>query len=274
MNQYKNELRDNWRYKMHEIIFEADTKEGKLFDIGLIIAIVLSVVVVMLESVSSLRLKYGNEFYIIEWFFTIIFTIEYILRLICVLRPSKYALSFFGIVDLLAVLPTYVDILLPGSHYFIVIRVLRLLRIFRVLKLVQFISESKLLLNALKASRRKIMVFMFTIITLVIVLGSLMYLIEGEEHGFTSIPISIYWAIVTLTTVGYGDLSPQTPLGQTFATLVMVLGYSIIAVPTGIVTVELAEAYRSKTNTQVCQHCLAGSHDNDAKFCKYCGTIL
>ena len=269
------ELKETFRYKLHEVIFEADTYKGKVFDIGLIIAILLSIIVVMLESVSSIKAKYGLELYYIEWFFTILFTIEYVLRLYCVLRPFRYATSFFGVIDLLAILPTYLDLLIPGSHYLLAIRVLRLLRIFRVLKLVQFVGEADLLLKAIKASRRKITVFMFTVITLVIVLGSLMYVIEGEKNGFTSIPKSVYWAIVTLTTVGYGDVAPQTAIGQFFATIVMILGYSIIAVPTGIVTVEIAEAYReNNTSTQVCQNCLSSGHDNDAEYCKNCGTVL
>ena len=266
--------RSSFRTEVHEIIFEADTTLGKAFDVFLIIAIILSVVVVMLDSVSSIKSEYGLTLYYLEWFFTILFTIEYILRLYCVLKPLKYATSFFGIVDLLAILPTYIALFIPGSQYFLVVRVLRLLRIFRVLKLVQFIGESQLLFDALLASRRKITIFTFFVMTIVIILGSLMYVVEGIEYGFTSIPRSMYWAIVTLTTVGYGDISPQTPIGQLIATVVMLLGFSIIAIPTGILTVEISQAYRKRTSTQVCQNCLLADHENDANFCRGCGLSL
>jgi voltage-gated potassium channel len=262
-----------WRDTLHEIIFEAETPAGKWFDILLIISILASVVAVMLDSVNSFNIPYGPLLNSIEWFFTILFTIEYILRLACVGRPLLYATSFYGIVDLLAIVPTYASILIPGSEYFLVIRILRILRIFRVLKLVQYMGEALLLMKALRASSRKIIVFLFTVLTLVIILGSMMYLIEGTENGFTSIPRSIYWAIVTLTTVGYGDISPQTSLGQILAAFIMILGYSIIAVPTGIVTVELTHV-SSKRVTQSCKECSAEGHDNDAEFCKYCGAKL
>ena len=206
--------------------------------------------------------------------FSILFTIEYFLRIISVYSPARYATSFYGIVDLFAILPTYFSILLPGSQYFLVIRVLRILRIFRVLKLVQYISEAKLLTQAIRASGRKITIFIFTVFTLVIILGSLMYVIEGEKNGFTSIPKSIYWAIVTLTTVGYGDISPQTGIGQTLAAVVMILGYSIIAVPAGIVTVEIVNNLDQKVSTQACPNCSADGHDNDASYCKHCGAKL
>lgn len=261
----------NLKNKLYEIIFEADTPAGKYFDLLLIVIIVLSIIVVMLESVSSLGDQYGRAFYIAEWFFTLLFTVEYIVRLYCVPRPLKYAKSFFGVVDLLSFLPTYIDLLIPGSHLFLVVRVLRLLRIFRVLKLVQYIGEAEVLFEALKASRRKIFIFMFTVLSLVILLGSLMYVVEGEKNGFTSIPTSIYWAIVTITTVGYGDIAPHTPLGQLLATFIMFLGFSIIAVPTGIITVELNEIFKNKTTTKICENCFQGGHDNDAKFCKHCG---
>ncbi len=228
----------------------------------------------MLDSVSAINEKYGLTFYYLEWFFTLLFTVEYILRLYCVLKPIKYATSFFGVVDLLAVLPTYLALFFVGSQYFLVLRVLRLLRVFRVLKLVQFIGESQILLNALVAGRRKITVFTFFIITIVLILGSLMYVIEGAEYGYTSIPRGMYWAIVTLTTVGYGDISPHTAYGQFIATIVMLLGYSIIAIPTGIITAEISQAYRKKTSTQVCQNCSFSDHDIDAKYCKECGFSL
>ena len=275
MNNSNKPLSGNsWRFKVHEIIFEADTRAGKLFDIILIISIVLSIIIVMLDSVTFVNKEYGKTIYILEWFFTLLFTIEYFLRLITVGKPFKYASSFFGVVDLLAVLPTYFSLLLPGSQYFLVIRVLRLLRVFRVLKLVQYMGEARLLATALRASKRKIVVFVFTVLTLVIIFGSIMYVIEGEKNGFTSIPRSIYWAIVTLTTVGYGDISPSTPLGQAIAAIIMILGYGIIAVPTGIVTVEMTAVAGKKVSTQACHECSAEGHDHDAKYCKYCGAKL
>jgi len=260
--------------KLHEIIFEADTPAGKTFDILLIIGIVLSILMVMLDSVSAIQNSYGSFLYAAEWFFTILFTIEYMLRLYCVGRPILYARSFFGIVDLLAVLPTYLSIFLPGSHYFLVIRLLRVLRIFRVLKLVKYLGEARILMDALRASRRKIIVFLFAVLTMVIIFGSLMYFIESKESGFTSIPRSIYWAIVTLTTVGYGDISPKTGMGQFLAAMIMILGYAIIAIPTGIVTVEMATAFSKKISTQACPECSAEGHDHDATYCKYCGAKL
>lgn len=270
----KSGINNGWRSIIHEVIFEADTRVGKLFDIVLIISILLSVIVVMLDSIAAINKEYGNFLYILEWVFTVLFTIEYILRIISVGKPLKYAKSFFGVVDLLAILPTYFSLLFPGSQYFLVIRVLRLLRIFRVLKLVQYTVEARSLRQALKASKRKIIVFVFTVLILVVIFGALMYVIEGEENGFTSIPRSIYWAIVTLTTVGYGDISPATPLGQILAAIIMILGYGIIAVPTGIVTAEMAFAAGKNISTQACPDCSAEGHDSDAKYCKYCGVKL
>jgi voltage-gated potassium channel len=263
-----------WRFRMHEIIFEADTMTGKVFDVILILSILLSVLAVMLDSIQSVSDEYSNLLYQIEWFFTILFTIEYLLRLTCVGRPVMYAKSFFGVIDLLAVIPTYLSLLFPGTQVLLVIRILRVLRVFRVLKFVQYLSEAKLLKQALIASRKKITVFLFTVLTLVVILGSMMYLIEGEENGFTSIPKSIYWSIVTLTTVGYGDLSPQTGLGQTLAAIIMILGYSIIAVPTGIVSVEIAQAKDKIVSTQACPECSTEGHDIDAEYCKHCGSEL
>jgi voltage-gated potassium channel len=265
--------RAQWRDNLHAVIFEAETPSGKWFDILLIASILISVFTVMLDSVTSINLRFGAFLTAVEWFFTIVFSIEYILRLICVGRPFLYATSFFGVVDLMAIIPTYMSLFLPGSEYLIVVRILRILRIFRVLKLVQYLGEAIILMKALRASSRKIVVFLFTVLTLVIILGSLMYLIEGAEHGFTSIPRSIYWAIVTLTTVGYGDISPQTNIGQLLASFIMILGYSIIAVPTGIVTVELSQVSSRKT-TRSCRECSAEGHDIDAEFCKYCGAKL
>jgi voltage-gated potassium channel len=263
-----------WRDKLHEIIFESDTREGKLFDIVLIVCIVASVAAVILDSVDSVTRKYGHALYVAEWFFTIIFSIEYILRLLCAKRAAKYAASFFGIVDFLTVIPTYLDLLFPGTRFLLVIRILRVLRIFRVLKLARYVGEANSLARAIKSSSRKIMVFLLTIISIVVILGSMMYLIEGAEHGFTSIPVSVYWAIVTLTTVGYGDISPQTPVGQALAVIVMIMGYSIIAVPTGIFSVELTKAYKAGVEMVTCPECCLPGHDEDASHCKYCGGEL
>jgi voltage-gated potassium channel len=262
------------RTMLQEIIFEADTPAGKTFDVVLIVSILLSVLAVILESVKRIEATYGDLLRAIEWGFTILFTIEYVLRLVCVTRPLQYAKSFFGLVDLLAILPTYLSLVLADSHYLLVIRTLRVLRVFRVLKLAQYLREAYLLRQALYASRRKIAIFLFTVFTLVIIIGALMYMIEGEAHGFTSIPRSIYWAIVTLTTVGYGDIAPRTPVGQALAALVMILGYGIIAVPTGIVTVEMSRTSIQEVSTQACPACAAEGHDADAVYCKYCGTTL
>ena len=270
----KQNLKPGWRTLLHEVIFEADTRAGKIFDILLIISIILSVVAVMLDSVHSIRSVYGSLLYLTEWFFTILFTIEYVLRIITVGRPLAYARSFYGIVDLLAIVPTYLSIFFPASRYLLVIRILRILRVFRVLKLVQYLGEAKMLMKALRNSRRKIAVFLFTVLTLVILFGSFMYMIEGQENGFTSIPRSIYWAIVTMTTVGYGDISPQTNFGQMIASIIMIIGYGIIAVPTGIVTVELGRTMQQEISTRACPECSAEGHDSDAVHCKYCGIKL
>jgi len=271
----QNEKSSNrWRSRLHEIIFEADSPAGKLFDVLLILSIVASVILVILDSVTSIRQSYGHLLYLGEWVFTILFTIEYLLRLYSVGRPLSYATSFFGLVDLFAILPTFLSLIFPGAQYLLVIRILRVLRVFRVLKLVQYVSEARVLMQAMRASRRKITVFLFVVMTLVVIFGSLMYVIEDPESGFTSIPQGIYWAIVTLTTVGYGDISPQTGLGQTLAAFIMILGYGIIAVPTGIVTAELAQSYKKAVSTQSCPQCSSEGHDPDAEFCKYCGSIL
>lgn len=264
------------RASIHEIIFEAETPAGKLFDVLLIVSILVSVTAVMLDSISPLRASYGHIFTSVEWFFTVLFTVEYVLRLISVGRPIKYATSFYGIVDFLAIIPTYLSLAFPATRYFAVVRTLRILRVFRVLKLIQYLREAHILMTALRSSRRKVTVFFFTVCTLVIIFGSLMYVIEGEANGFTSIPRSIYWAIVTMTTVGYGDLSPVTPLGQALASVIMILGYSIIAVPTGIFTVEFSQALSSsrEVSTQACPQCSAEGHDPDAKYCKFCGEEL
>jgi len=271
--RHKNKIK-SFQAICHEIIFEADTAPGKLFDLLLIFSIMLSVLVVMLDSIQSVKAEYGNILWVFEWGFTLIFTLEYLLRLFCVGRPLSYAVSFYGVIDLLSILPTYISLLIPGSHYLIVIRILRVLRVFRVLKLAQYLSEANMLWKAILASRRKIFIFLFTVVTLVVIIGSIMYVIEGHENGFTSIPRGIYWAIVTLTTVGYGDISPNTNMGQALASVVMILGYGIIAVPTGIVTVEMSAVSRKSVSTQVCTACSAEGHDDDAKFCKYCGTKI
>lgn len=269
-----HEAKAMWRRRLYTVIFESDTRAGRIFDMALIACILVSVVVVLLDSVGPIRARYGRLLYGIEWFFTVLFTIEYILRLMSTEKPLRYARSFFGVIDLLSILPTYLSVLLPGSRYLIVVRILRVLRVFRVLRLAQYMGESRLLMQALRASRRKVAVFLFTVLTLVVVLGSLIYVVEGEEHGFTSIPKSIYWAVVTLTTVGYGDIAPQTPLGQFVASIVMILGYGIIAVPTGIVTVEMTQAFRQKVSALVCPSCNSGGHDSDAVHCKVCGAKL
>lgn len=265
------------RAKLHEIIFEADTPAGKLFDVILLVTIVLSVLAAMLESVGEIQSRYGKILYGLEWFFTILFTIEYLFRLGCVLRPLKYATSFFGIVDLMAILPTYLSLFIAGTQSLLVIRVLRLLRIFRVFKLARYLVESKTLVEALKASRHKITVFLLSVLSVVIITGALMYLIEGPANGFTSIPRSVYWAIVTMTTVGYGDIAPQTFFGQALAAVVMILGYGIIAVPTGIFSAHLVKHYIDKdraVSTQACQACSAEGHDAGASYCKCCGSKL
>ena len=259
--------------KLYEIIFESDTPAGKRFDVLLIISILLSVIIVLLDSVQFYNNKYGDILYMMEWIFTILFTIEYFLRIYCIKRPFLYTRSFFGIIDLLSILPTYISIILPASRYLSVIRILRVLRIFRILKLILYIGEANLLLDALISSRRKITVFLFFIFTMVTIIGSIMYLIEGEANGFTSIPRSIYWAIVTITTVGYGDISPQTELGQLFASFAMILGYATIAVPTGIISAEYS-SMKQKFNNIVCPDCANEDHEDDAKCCKICGSML
>lgn len=262
------------RERLHEIIFEADTPEGRAFDVVLLCAILLSVLVVMLDSVSEIHERYGTWLLTCEWLFTLLFTVEYVLRLYSVQRPLAYAYSFFGIVDVLAIIPSFLSILFSGAQLLIVIRSLRLLRAFRVLKLAHLLGEANVLTAALRASRPKIMVFLGTVIIAVTIIGSMMYLIEGPTHGFTSIPRAVYWAIVTITTVGYGDIHPKTPLGQALASIAMVLGYGIIAVPTGIVSVELAEASKFRFSLRACPACAAEGHDPDARFCKKCGTAL
>jgi voltage-gated potassium channel len=265
--------RPRWRLRLHEVIFESDTTAGRAFDVALLIAILTSVAAVLLESVAEVRREYGPALRAVEWALTIAFTIEYALRLIAVDRPWRYATSFFGVVDLLSILPTYLAVAVPETQSFMVIRAIRLLRVFRILKAAHFLSEAEVLATALRASRRKITVFLGGIGTVILIAGAVMYVIEGEEHGFSSIPRSMYWAVVTVTTVGYGDIAPRTPLGQLVASLLMILGYAIIAVPTGIVSVEIAKASRP-VSRQACPGCGADGHDFDASHCKYCGEHL
>lgn len=259
------------RKNLFDIIFEADTALGKKFDIALLIIILLSVLVVVLESVNDLSTNYARWFIFIEWVFTVIFTIEYVLRIYVTDRPLKYVFSFFGIIDLLAILPAFLAMFITGAHSLLIIRTFRLLRVFRILKASRYINASQNLARALIASRAKIGVFLFAVLTIVIFLGAIMYLVEGEKNGFTSIPKSIYYTIVTLTTVGFGDITPQTTLGQFISSIVMIMGYAIIAVPTGIISVEIA---KSSQNTQVCPSCLKTGHDDDAEFCRCCGKVL
>lgn len=264
---------DKTKEKIYEIIFEADTPGGKLFDVALLFIIIVSVALVLLESVPAIRDNHQPLLRILEWCITIIFSIEYLLRVAIVKKPLSYIFSFYGIIDLLSVLPTYIGLFIAGSHSLVVIRILRLLRVFRILKLTRYTQAGRTLAKALWHSREKISVFIFFVTMLVIIIGTIMYLVEGPEHGFTSIPRGIYWAIVTLTTVGYGDISPETSMGQFLASIVMIMGYAIIAVPTGIVTAEIINP-TSEKNTQVCPQCLHPSHDDDAAFCKKCGARI
>ena len=261
------------RKRVYRIIFEADTPSGKLFDVALLVAIVTSVVVVLLDSVQAIRVEYSGLLYALEWVFTALFTIEYALRIYCVRHPARYARSFFGIVDLLSVLPTYLSLVLVGSQQLIVIRVLRLLRIFRVFKLARYLGHANILMSAMKSSTPKIIVFLGTVLTIVVIAGTAMFMIEGEATEFGSIPQSMYWAIVTVTTVGYGDVAPHTPAGKMLAACLMVLGYAIIAVPTGIVSAELVQ-YGRQITTRTCPACLEPGHDPDAVHCKHCGAGL
>ncbi|MDC0176966.1 ion transporter [Polaribacter sp.] len=274
MNKIKNNA--SWKHRLHEIIYEADTQAGKVFDVVLLIAILASVLLVMLESVESFDTKYHSFLDISEWVITLLFSIEYVLRIIAIKKPLRYIFSFYGLIDLLSTMPKYLSLFFVGSHHLAALRALRLLRIFRILKLARYIGASNKLLIALKASKAKIAVFLFFVVILCIILGTIMYMIEGAENGFTSIPRSVYWAIVTLTTVGYGDIAPHSPFGQLIASAVMILGYAIIAIPTGIVSSEMTKNRDNEieTNTQVCPSCAVENHKDGADFCYNCGSKL
>ena len=259
---------------LHTIIYEADTQAGRLFDVLLLITILLSVFFVSLESIESVSNVYSEYLNTAEWIVTILFTIEYLLRIICVRRPLSYIFSFYGIIDFISIVPKYLSLIIIGTNSLVALKALRLLRVFRILKLAPYIGESNNLLKALRASGRKIFVFLFSVVILCIIFGSIMYLVESEKSGFTSIPSSIYWCIVTLTTVGYGDIAPLTPLGQFLASIIMVLGYGIIAVPTGIVTAEMTKNKNIDLNTQSCPYCMNSDHKEGAIYCHECGKTL
>ena len=269
-----SEINQSARDRVREIIFEADTRAGAIFDVTLIVCILLSVLMVVLDTVPMIHARYGSFIYALEWVFTLLFTIEYGLRLWSINNRWMYARSFYGIIDLIGILPTLLTLFIPGAHTLLVVRIIRVLRVFRVLRLVQFVGEAEMLATALAASGRKIAVFLLTVIAMVVVFGSLMYVIEGSGSKFTSIPTSIYWAIVTVTTVGYGDVIPLTPLGQAVSSFLMIMGYGVIAVPTGIVTMELGEASRARANTRTCPECSAEGHRAEAAYCYRCGSNL
>jgi len=280
-----------WRLRLYAVIFESETRAGRMFDLLLIAVILFSVLVVVLDSVQPIRAQWGRVFSGFEWLFTIVFTIEYLARLACLKRPMRYARSFYGVIDLLALLPTYLAILMPGLSVLIDVRILRLLRVFRVFKMSRYAAEYRALVTALAASRRKIMVFVGFVLMLVLVFGTLMYVVEGPQHGFTSIPVAVYWAISTMTTVGFGDLVPKTDIGRGIASMMMLLGWGVLAVPTGIVSAEMVRHGRAAASasgvgrgllagalgqrgTQVCADCGADAHATDARFCRCCGSVL
>lgn len=262
------------RERLHEIIFESDTVEGKAFDIILIFLILFSVGLIMLDSVAEYRAQFGQEFYYAEWIFTVIFTVEFLLRMFAIRKPFSYVFSFYGLIDLLAILPTYLSFFVPGTQSLLVIRVFRLLRIFRVFKLGIYLGEADVLRGAFRQSRHKIAVFLLFVLATAVSAGTIMYVVEGEANGYSSIPRSIYWSIVTMTTVGFGDITPKTPLGQFLASCLMITGYGVLAVPTGIVTTELVKASRVKQSNQACPSCGLQGHDADAVYCKFCGTKI
>ena len=266
----------SWKKKLHEVIYEADTPAGKAFDVILLIVIVLSIIIVMLESVKSIFAEYGDLFYTVEWVITIIFTVEYILRIIAIKNPGKYIFSFYGIIDFVSTIPTYLTLFMGGYNVLLAVRALRLLRVFRILKITRYLGEADKLAVALRHSRPKILVFLFAVVIITIIAGTVMHLVEGEAGGFDNIPLSIYWCIVTLTTVGFGDIAPITPLGRFIASFIMITGYGIIAVPTGIVSAEYSRAGEKKpsVNTQVCPHCNEDKHLDKAEYCHNCGNLL
>lgn len=268
----------HWRRRIHEIIFEADTPEGKAFDVVLIVAILLSVLTIMLDTVEVFHARFGMGFYILEWLFTALFTVEYVLRLLSVRKPLRYAFSFFGLVDLLSILPTYMGLFIPGAHELMVIRMFRLLRIFRVFKLVRFLGEADALREAIVSARHKIAVFLTTVLIIVTIMGALMHVVESQygNKQFSSLPESMYWAVVTMTTVGYGDITPETAVGKFLSATMMIIGYSLIIIPTGIISAEMAASQKRKheISTQHCPHCSRDGHDRDAHHCKYCGGKL
>ena len=275
---HKKKPKNPFQAKIHEIIFEAETPIGKIFDISLLVAILLSVLIVMLESVEQINQKYGELLTILDWAITILFTLEYVLRIYAVRKPWRYIFSFYGLVDLLSIIPTYLSVFVPGSHYLTTIRMLRLLRVFRILKLTKYLVESQTLMIAIRKSQRKITVFLGAVLIIIFIVGSMMYFIEGTLAGnekFANIPESMYWAIVTVTTVGYGDITPITALGKMFSALLMILAYGVLAVPTGIVSVELAQAQKQVEHpTLACKNCGREGHDDDADYCKFCGEEL
>lgn len=277
ITEESNVPESGWRRRVHEIIYEADTKAGKLFDVILLWLILFSILLVMLESVEEYNAKYGYIYNALEWGITGLFVVEYILRVICVKRPFEYIFSFLGVVDFLSAIPKFLSIFFVGTQVLVALRSLRLLRVFRILKLSQYLGESQKLTTSLRASRTRISVFLFAILIICVILGTVMYLIEGSENGFTSIPRSVYWAIVTLTTVGYGDIAPRTISGQFIASIIMILGYAIIAIPTGIITSEMSKDTANnepEVSVKSCQNCSADKHRYDAGFCYRCGEKL
>lgn len=259
---------------VYRVIFGTDTPAGRRFDVFLIVAIVISVIAVSLDSVERFNQRYDFHLFVVEWFFTLLFTAEYVVRLWCSPKPKVYARSFYGVVDLLSILPGYLSLFFPAASLLLVIRLLRVLRIFRVLKLFQYMSETNVLMRSLAMARRKILIFMFSVSVLVVIFGSLMYIIEGPAYGFTSIPKSVYWAVVTITTVGYGDITPHTVFGQIIASFAMLIGYAILAVPTGIISAELIAEIQKEKSNKFCATCNRSGHDNNAKHCKFCGVEL
>ena len=269
-----HQTENQFKHRLRVIIFGTDTPAGRYFDLALILCIVLSVALVFVDTVDSVHQRYGDVIRVFEWVFTVVFTIEYVLRLYCSTQPLHYARSFYGVVDLLSILPSYLALVFPGANFTLVIRILRLFRIFRVLKLLRYLSEGNLLLRAMMQSGRKVFIFFFSVSLIIMVLGAIMYVVEGPNNGFTSIPKSIYWTIVTITTVGYGDITPQTDLGQAIAALTMLLGYSIIAIPTGILTSEMSQEISRNRDLRRCSNCLKMGHDKEAQFCSHCGSEL